>query len=102
MKCTETRPYCARLEQLEGGLQIGKLNGRTSFRILWEMTLIGSLRVKHFAEPRILYLFHARVQLPVALHDLKKVSSLLLVELDGAAESAGAGDVLLRKAVHHL
>ena len=66
------------------------------------MALIGSLRVKHFVEPRILYLFHARAQLPVALHDLKKVSSLLLVDLDGAAESADAGDVLLRKTVHHL
>ena len=49
----------------------------------------------------ILYLFLARVQRPVALHDLQKVLSLFLVARDGAAERADEGDAPLRKAGHH-
>ena len=48
----------------------------------------------------ILYLFRARVQHPVALHDLQKVLSLFLVARDGAAERADEGDAPLRKVAH--
>ena len=49
----------------------------------------------------ILHLFRARVQRPVAIHDLQKVLALLLVTRDGAAECADEGDAPLRKVAHH-
>ena len=49
----------------------------------------------------ILGLFCARVQRPVALHDLRKVLSLSLAARDGAADRADEGNAPLRKVVHH-
>ena len=47
------------------------------------------------------YLFHARVQRTVALHDLQKALSLFLAARDGVAEGADEGDASLHKVVHH-